>query len=226
MPLPRILLVHGAATTASVWAPVLALLGDLDVVAVDRPCSGDLDTELAALAPLAEGAFVVGVSGGATLTLALAASPVALAGGIAHEPAVGSLVPGLLAPMAAAFAEGGTPGFATTLYGARWRPELAPADDGAVARELRMFRSFEPQPARPGQGLVLVTVGEASPPPRHAAAEALHTRLGYSTAILDGCRHFLSQEHPELLVDLIRARIAGLRWTDPAWSGRADAADG
>jgi pimeloyl-ACP methyl ester carboxylesterase len=208
MALPRILLVHGAATTASVWGPVLALLGDLDVVAVDRPCSGDLDTELAALGPHAEGAFVVGVSGGATLTLALAASPVALAGGIAHEPAVGSLAPGLLAPMAAAFAEGGTLGFATTLYGPRWRPELAPADPDAVARELPMFRAFEPEAARPGQGPVLVTVGGDSPAPRHTAAAALASQLGYETAVLPGCRHFLPLENPAELAGLIRARLA------------------
>jgi pimeloyl-ACP methyl ester carboxylesterase len=207
MGLPRILLVHGAATTPSVWAPVLALLGDLDVRAVERPCSGDLGIELASLTPLAEGAFVVGVSGGATLTLALAASPVALAGGIAHEPAVGSLVPGLLAPMAAAFAERGTTGFAETLYGPAWRPELGPADPGAVARELPMFRAFEPEAARPGQGPVLVTVGGDSPAPRHAAAAALEG-LGYETAVLPECRHFLPQESPDALVRLIRSRLA------------------
>ena len=208
MGFPSILLVHGAATAAAVWEPMLALMGDLDVLAVERPCSGDLDTELAALAPLAEGAFVVGVSGGATLTLALAASPVTLAGGIAHEPAVGSLVPGLLAPMAAAFAEGGTPRFAQALYGPRWRPELGPVDPGAVARELSMFRAFEPAPARPGQGPVLVTVGSDSPAPRHAAGSALESRLGYETAVLPGCRHFLPQENPEALVRLIRVRLA------------------
>jgi len=208
MPIPRILLVHGAATTAAIWGPVLELAGDLDVVAVERPCSGILETELAALAPLAEGAFVVGVSGGATLTLALAASPVTLFGGIAHEPAVGSLVPGLLAPMAAAFAEGGTPRFARALYGTGWRPEFASPDPDAVARELPMFRAFEPQPARRGQGPVLVTVGGDSPPPRHAAAAALRTRLGYETAVLEGCRHFLQQDDPAALVALVRARLA------------------
>jgi len=184
MGFPSILLVHGAATAAAVWEPMLALMGDLDVLAVERPCSGDLDTELAALAPLAEGAFVVGVS------------------------AVGSLVPGLLAPMAAAFAEGGTPRFAQALYGPRWRPELGPVDPGAVARELSMFRAFEPAPARPGQGPVLVTVGSDSPAPRHAAGSALESRLGYETAVLPGCRHFLPQENPEALVRLIRVRLA------------------
>ena len=207
MALPRILLVHGAATTAAVWSPVLEHLVDLDVLTVERPCSGDLGTELAALAPHAEGAFVVGVSGGATLTLALAASPVGLAGGIAHEPAVGSLVPGLLAPMAAAFAEGGTTRFAQALYGPAWTPELGPADPGAVGRELPMFRAFEPESARHGQGPVLVTVGGDSPAPRHAAAAALRERLGYETAVLDGCRHFLPREHPAVLAGLIRARL-------------------
>jgi pimeloyl-ACP methyl ester carboxylesterase len=205
---PRILLVHGAATTAAVWAPVLELLADLDAVAVERPCSGVLETELASLAPHADGAFVVGVSGGATLTLALAASRVTLAGGIAHEPAVGSLVPGLLGPMAAAFAEGGTPGFARELYGPAWRPEFASPDPDAVARDLPMFRGFEPQSARSGQGAVLVTVGGDSPAPRRAAASALHDRLGYETAVLPGCRHFVQHEQPQVLAALIRARLA------------------
>lgn len=205
---PRILLVHGAATTAAVWAPVLELLGDLKAVAVERPCSGILATELAALAPHAEGAFVVGVSGGATLALALAASSVGLTGAIAHEPAVGSLVPGLLAPMAAAFATGGTTRFARTLYGPAWRPEFAPTDPDAVGRELPMFRAFEPEPSRPGQGPVLVTVGGESPAPRHEAATALRDRLGYETAVLAGCRHFVQHERPELLVGLIRERLA------------------
>ena len=208
-PSPGILLVHGAATTAcDVGSGARAASA---ISTWSRPsgrAAAILDTELAALAPLAEGAFVVGVSGGATLTLALAASPVALAGGIAHEPAVGSLVPGLLAPMAAAFAEGGTPRFATTLYGPLWRPELASADPDAVARELPMFRAFEPEPARPGQGPVLVTVGGDSSAPRHAAAAALASQLGYETTVLPGCRHFLPLENPAELAALIRSRLA------------------
>ncbi len=209
MPFPPVVLVHGGATTASVWVRVISLLGGVDVVAVDRPCSGDLATELAALAPYAEGALVVGVSGGATLGLALAASDVRLAGAILHEPAVGRLVPGLLAPMAAAYEAGGVDLFAATLYGASWNREMAPADDTMVARDLTMFRSFEPAAAREGQGPVLITVGADSPPPRHAAARALHDALGYRTQTLPGCRHFVQWDNPEVLADVILRALNG-----------------
>ena len=207
MPSPRVVLVHGVATTASVWSRVIAALAELDssldVVAVERPCSGHLATELAALSSVAPGAFVVGVSGGATLALALAASDVQLAGAIAHEPAVGSLAPGLLAPMATAYASGGATAFAETLYGPSWQPSMAPDAAGTVARELPMFRAFEPAIARQGQGPVLVTVGGDSPAPRHAAAAALHAQLGYETRVLPGARHFVQWDAPRLFAQLI-----------------------
>src|SRR6187431_2725648 len=101
----RVLLVHGAATTSRVWDRLRALLAadGLDVVAPDRPSSGDLAVELAALADDADDALVVGVSGGATLGLALAGMR-PLAGAVLHEPAVGSLVPGLLDHVVAGYA--------------------------------------------------------------------------------------------------------------------------
>lgn len=209
MPSPRIVLVHGVATTSAIWSRVVEALDALDprleVVAVQRPCSGDLTTELAALSDVAEGAFVVGASGGATLALALAASPVQLAGAIAHEPAVGSLAPGLLAPMAAAYADGGASAFATTLYGASWSRSMAQDAEATVARELPMFRAFEPAPARAGQGPVLVTVGADSPPARHAAASALHASLGYQTRVLPGAQHFVQWDQPREFAELIYA---------------------
>ncbi len=186
------------------WRGVLAFLDGLDVVAPDRPCLGDLDAELGALEPIVDGALLVGVSGGATLGLAFAASETRLAGAILHEPAVGSLVPGLLGPVAAAYSENGVPGFGATLYGSLWDPGMASADPGAVERELPMFRAFEPAAAAPGQGPVLVTVGGDSPPPRHAAATALRERLGYRVRVIPGTSHFVPAEQPEALARLIR----------------------
>ena len=46
----RIVLVHGAATTGRIWAGVAVALPEFEVLAPDRPCTGDLDRELDALA--------------------------------------------------------------------------------------------------------------------------------------------------------------------------------
>ena len=207
---PRIVLLHGIATTASVWNRVVAALAELgveDVVAVQRPCTGSLSDELDAIAPLTEGALVVGQSGGATLALALASSGHSFAGAVAHEPAVGSLVPALLAPVAAAFTERGIEGLGSALYGPSWSLDMAGADLAVIPGELAMFRAFEPAAARAGQGPVLVTVGALSPAARHEAAAALHSRLGYEVLSLPGASHFVAWDAPATFA----ATIAGHR---------------
>lgn len=211
-PAPRVLLVHGAGTTSRCWDEVTSLLerAGVDVVAPDRASTGDLEQEVDALRGLAEGALVVGVSGGATLGLALAAGDACLAGAVLHEPAVGSLLPGLLAPMAAAFAEGGAAAFGRRLYGSAWHESMAPTDPGAVGRDLAMFSRFEPQRPRAGQGPVLITTGAHSPPVRHAAAAALAEHRDLTTTVLPGCRHFVQVEAPGVLADLVLARLRAL----------------
>ena len=211
---PRIVLLHGIATTASVWDKVvaeLAALGVDDVVALQRPCTGSLTEELDAIAPLTVDALVVGQSGGATLALALAGSSHSLAGAVAHEPAVGSLVPGLLAPVAAAFAERGVEGLGSTLYGPSWSLDMAGGDLAVIPGELAMFRAFEPARARTGQGPVLVTVGAASPARRHEAAAALHARLGYEVKTLEGASHFVAWDAPAVFAAVIAAQLQRVR---------------
>jgi pimeloyl-ACP methyl ester carboxylesterase len=207
----RVLLVHGAATTARVWDRLRPLLPDVELVVPDRASSGDLEVELAALAPFADGSVVVGVSGGATLGLALACAPSHLAGAVLHEPAVGSLAPGLLDHVVAGWTTGGVAGFGSALYGSTWHPSMAPADSDAVARDLAMFRRFEPSALAPGNGRVLVTVGEASPPLRHTAAAALHERLGVEVAVLPGSGHFVQHDHPGALAAAVRRVLADVR---------------
>lgn len=210
----RVVLVHGAATTPAVWDRLVPLLagrpGVAEVVAPLRASSGDLDRELADLAPLARDAVVVGVSGGATLGLALLAGEVRLAGAVLHEPAVGSWVPGLLDHVVAGYARDGVPGFGRALYGPGWDPGMAPADPDAVGRDLAMFRRFQPAAPSAGQGPVLVTVGELSPPVRHRASDALATHLGLPARVLPGAGHFVQHDAPEVLagavLDVVGAR--------------------
>jgi len=209
----RVVLLHGAATTARVWDDVAALLTaagtGYDVVAPDRPRTGDLRRELTWLSPYVEGAWVVGMSGGATLGLALAAAGAPIAGAILHEPAAGSLAPGLLGPAAAAFARGGTAEFGTTLYGRSWRPDMAGGvDDAVTARELAMFRSVEPGPPVPSTRPVLVTYGARSAAARRTAAEALRDTYGYRIRELPATGHFVAVDAPAAIATLVGEVVA------------------
>jgi pimeloyl-ACP methyl ester carboxylesterase len=206
----HLVLIPGAAVGPHVWARCAGALEDLGhvVTTPDRPRSGDLATELAALAPQVRGAWVVGMSGGATLGLALAAQGAALAGAVLHEPAVGSLLPGLLAPIAAAYASGGTTAFARKLYGASWGPALlGEVDEAVTARDLAMFRAFEPGPPAAGTGPVLVTWGSKSGPARREAALALRDSCGYRIAEISGAAHFVGYDHPELFAATVDREV-------------------
>ena len=198
--MPRVVLVHGAATTARMWGRVLPLLAarpGYAVSALERPRTGDLGREVAALAPLVEGAWLVGVSGGATLGLALAAAGVPLAGALLHEPAAGSLEPGLLVPAAEAFAADGTAGLGGALYGASWDLTMAgPVGDADTAAELAMFRSFEPAPLPQSAGRVVVTVGGCSPRIRHRSVAALVAAVGGEARTIDEASHFAPHDSP------------------------------
>jgi pimeloyl-ACP methyl ester carboxylesterase len=204
-----VVLVHGAATTSTVWSPLLPHLEGLSVLIPDRPCTGDLDQELAFLRPLVEGAFLVGVGGGATLGLALLAAGVPLAGAVLHEPAVGSFVPALLTSVAEAFASGGVPAFASALYGPAWTPGLAPWDAEDVRRDLGMFRGFEPSRPTVSVHGVRTTVGGASPPIRHEVARVLQDELGFVSSVLEGCGHAVHLEQPAMLAAVMRSLLAG-----------------
>ncbi|MCM3884095.1 alpha/beta fold hydrolase [Frankia sp. R82] len=207
--LPSLVLVHGTATTGAIWRRVRRELAGRQVSAPDRPSSGSLPAELAALRPLTDGAVYGGVSGGATLGLALLAAGAPLVGAVLHEPAVGSLLPGLLGPVAAAYAAGGVPALARTLYGPAWTPTDAPSDPGAVERDLAMFLEFEPAPLPDRAIPAIITVGADSPPVRHRAAAVLQDRLKLPVRVIPGCGHAAHLEAPaafaRLLADVHRS---------------------
>jgi pimeloyl-ACP methyl ester carboxylesterase len=84
---------------------------------------------------------------------------------------------------------------------------MAADDLAGIPGELAMFRAFEPSRVPANQGPVLVTVGALSPPIRHEAADALHARLGFEIATLEGASHFAAWDAP----DAFAAAIVG-RW--------------
>jgi pimeloyl-ACP methyl ester carboxylesterase len=198
-----IVLIHGAATTSRIWRGVTAHLPGLDVQSPDRCSTGSLEQEVQALLPWCEGAVVVGVSGGATLGLALVAAG-APGAAILHEPAVGSLRPGLLDRVATAYAEGGVAAFGAALYGPSWQLADAPADPEFVRRDLAMFREFEPAPPSPNwAGRVIITVGQESPPVRHETATLLAQRFGFDVVTIAGCGHAVHLDAAEDFAALI-----------------------
>lgn len=195
-----VVLVHGAATTAAIWDAVVDELPGVDVLAPDRPGTGDLALETKWLESLSSGAVVFGLSGGATLVLELAARGAAATTLIAHEPAAGSRSPELFPPLAAALAADGVDGFGSALYGPLW--SRAPGlTDEQVARDLAMFRTFEPAP--PLHPRTLITTGEHSPPLRHDIAARLG-EMGYASRALPGSSHFAAAQAPAAVAAVIR----------------------
>ncbi|WP_328391540.1 alpha/beta fold hydrolase [Nocardia sp. NBC_00416] len=201
----RVVLIHGVATDSRVWSGTIAALGSsVTVHAPDRPQSGDMDIEVAALAPLCEGAFVIGVSGGATLGLALAARGVEFTGALLHEPAAGSLAPGLLDEVARAFRRDGVAGFGQALYGPSWTPAMTTATSATVAGELAMFRAFEPEKVGHLADRITLTVGQHSSPARHQSVRDLAVALGTDRQVLPDAGHAVHLEAPAQLAARVR----------------------
>jgi pimeloyl-ACP methyl ester carboxylesterase len=128
---------------------------------------------------------------------------VPLRAAVLHEPAAGSLAPGLLDDVAAALASGGVEAFGSTLYGSAWTIADAPADRAAVTRDLTMFRGFEPGPLPVGHPPAVLTVGELSPPIRHRTAAALSSCLRIPVKVIPATGHAAHLESPAALASCI-----------------------
>lgn len=211
MPVP-VLLIHGAATTSHVWRKVRPFLqeADLEVYAPDRPCSGDMETEINFLSDLAQGTLIVGISGGATLGWELISRTGDPAGALLHEPAAGSLYPGLLKGPIQALEEKGPGSFGRALYGASWSEEELGEETETVTREVAMFSHFDPRPPHPQSGPVLLTVGECSPSPRHAVDSAYRRRFGTNSSILPMSSHAVHLDNPHVFAHAIITLAARL----------------
>jgi pimeloyl-ACP methyl ester carboxylesterase len=192
----RVVLIHGAATDSRIWCSTVNALKQfphIDVFAPDRPQSGNMDTEISFLTPLCADAFIIGVSGGATLGLELATRGVPFTGALLHESAAGSLAPGLLAHVGAALAADGVEGFGRTLYGPAWTIDQTRVTLETITGEFAMFGQFEPQPlpsqSRLLQSRIVLTVGENSPPARYASVQALAEFFNVPWRVLRGVGH-------------------------------------
>ena len=191
------------------------------------PASASVDEQVADLVAVVDArgvssATFVGVSGGATLVLALAlARPDLVRAAVVHEPAIGPLAPDLHAELQSAAgrlaAAGGPEGvlaFVNRLVGdsawARLPPLVADEIESrweVVRAEVPEFIAFAPSAeALAGlEGLGLVaTVGSRSPECRRLAAKVLESQAGATVQVLDGVRHLPHLEAPDRFVAAIR----------------------
>lgn len=238
---PRVVLVHGVGVGPWSFTELAADLSlDHEVTVVHRRGYGagggpspacSLDDQVGDLAALAAGpASFVGVSGGATIVLALAlAFPELVRAAVVHEPVIGPLAPDLHAGLAAAAqrlsassGEEGAVEFVRRLVGPRAWHLLAPAQVADVAArqavvraEVPHFLAFAPTSAALG-GLadtsLVSSVGDASPGSRHAAAAVVATHTSSSPVVIQGCGHLAQVEAPAALARALRhAQVSGLQ---------------
>lgn len=226
----EIVLLHGVGLGPETFAELARLLAvDHRVLIIERP-GGDgwavpIDEQAAAVAETmaslrCSGATVVGVSGGATLALALSIRHGGVVGNLVlHEPLIGPLAPALDDRFAAA-ARQAQRGDAEALLVVQhvvgettWErldPSVrARAVEGAprARAEIPVFAAFAPTTSELRvlrQRRVLVTVGGDSAPERHVAAEILAVMAGASVSVVPDAGNAAHVDAPEAFAALIR----------------------
>jgi pimeloyl-ACP methyl ester carboxylesterase len=81
-----------------------------------------------------------------------------------------------------------------------------------------MFRAFEPTAPAGGEGRVLLSVGQLSPPVRHASVRRLSAALRLPAVILPGSGHAVHLENPAVFAAAVATLAAAV---DPAATGPA-----
>ncbi len=239
-----VVLLHGVGLTPELFDPVRSLLAStVDSIAPLRgpyqsensqapsqPVvvqAGSIIRSLDAIGPV----LVVGVSGGATLALAIAliGSPNVI-GVIAHEPLVGLLADELHSIVTAAsvrlartnHAEA-VAEFVQTLVGpTTWStvPEEArhfvDRHASVIRAEVAQFVAFAPTASQlDGRRTpFLVTTGARSPSFRHAAAAALTDATRARSTVIPGAGHLANWEQPQAFAELIVDQRA--KWSEAA----------
>jgi pimeloyl-ACP methyl ester carboxylesterase len=236
-PGPDIVLLHGVGPGPGTFHRTARDLAvDHRVVVVERPWDPDrpptlpdqaaaVDATVAALD--LEGCVVVGVSGGATLALALAIRhPERLGGIVLHEPLLGTQVPVLHqrftdAAHRAATGDEATVAVVREVMGERtWNrssSHLRASIAHAAARirvEIATFAGFDPS-AEDLVGLrslpVLATVGATSDDARRAVAARLAELAGADVATLVRSGNAAQLDAPEAFAELVRSWAATVR---------------
>jgi pimeloyl-ACP methyl ester carboxylesterase len=242
---PVVVLVHGVGIGAWAFAEVAAALAadhrvlvphrrgyrpDGCQVEVPRWAAVDeqVDDLLRVLVSRGIGeATFVGVSGGATLVLALAmAAPGMVRTAVVHEPVIGPLAPELHTVLKAAAARLSSSGvgvdgvleFITGLVGEERMAGLPAAGRHAIRRasavvraEVPAFIAFAPTAANLARLVdvpLVASLGSRSPEPRRLAAAVLAERAGARVEVLDGVRHLPQLEAPAAFEKVIREAIA------------------
>ena len=241
---PAMILVHGVGIGAWAFADVAAALAADHRVLVphrrgygprredDVPESASVAEQVEDLLELAESRGVteatwVGVSGGATLVLALAmTAPSVVRAAVVHEPVFGPLAPDLHAALEAAAARlaecgsgpDGVLEFMAGLVGEDQLAALPPSARAAIVEryevvraEVPAFIEFAPTIADLAgltEVALVASVGSASPRWRQLAAVVLGERAGARVEVIDGVRHLPQLEAPEAFEKIIRAAAA------------------
>ncbi|MEA2703406.1 MAG: hypothetical protein QOD63_1351, partial [Actinomycetota bacterium] len=238
---PAVVLVHGVGIGARAFDRVRDSLADDHRVLVVRrrgyrsgepvPSTASVDEQVADLVAVVDARVIssatfVGVSGGATLVLAVAlARPDLVRAAVVHEPAIGPLAPDLHAELQAASTRlastsglEGVLGFVNRLVGdSAWaRLPVAVAEElesrwEAVRAEVPEFIAFAPS-VEALAGLadiaLVATVGSRSPACRQVAAKVLESHTGATVQVLEGVRHLPHLEAPRRFAAAIRAAAA------------------
>jgi pimeloyl-ACP methyl ester carboxylesterase len=160
-----------------------------------------------------ERATVAGMSGGATVALAMAISrPDRLVRAVAHEPAVGALVPELGGLVRGALAADGGAGLARALAGPEtWAALTAAERDavlaraGLIERDAPAVLAFDPGLGPEVGPRLVCTVGDRSAPLRHEVAAALAHVTGARVVPVPGCGHLPQYDAPDVFARTILA---------------------
>jgi pimeloyl-ACP methyl ester carboxylesterase len=224
-----VLFLHGVGLDPRLFAPMIAMVSSPAMAPLRRPYATrsapaesvrQQAAELAAALEPARDVIVVGVSGGATIAVALAMLDLrAVAGIVAHEPLIGPLAPELNASVEASAAQLATdhgpdavPDFLTRLVGVpAW--ERLPAEARAFAAdhadvvrsEVPAFAAFAPTAGELAaiRTRLVVSSGACSPARRHAAGARLAELAGARHVVVTGAGHLAHVEQPAAFASLV-----------------------